>query len=316
MKVISFYNEKGGVGKSTFSILYASWLKYQYGIKVGVADFNERLEGYRIDELNAKRKIGVPVSSEPGDLWPIATATYESIKKIKNKYATSTPYAMWFYQMISVGPLKGMDVVIVDFPGVMNGEQLMQMMVSRMISMMCLVIDRDVQTLRAVLRTSRMIDNFKMDEKAFKKMGFINQIQPFEPTHKYLKIAKIMDESGLPVLPDMISSSERMKKINEPSIIRSTLSYPDWNDKAFEGGRDLGLENLFIDITRELAGARDIDNASSGVLSFVEGLKKELNEQQERRQLIGSSFKKYEFDLSLFSDARKRAEERANANKD
>ena len=51
MKTVSFYNEKGGVGKTTFSILYASWLKYKHGVDVAVVDLNNRIASYRKDEM-------------------------------------------------------------------------------------------------------------------------------------------------------------------------------------------------------------------------------------------------------------------------
>lgn len=35
---VSFVTQKGGVGKSTFTIFAASWLHYRHGVKVAVVD--------------------------------------------------------------------------------------------------------------------------------------------------------------------------------------------------------------------------------------------------------------------------------------
>ena len=55
MKSLTFFNEKGGTGKSTFTMMYASWLQYIHGVRVTVVDFNERLEKYRNDEIEARK---------------------------------------------------------------------------------------------------------------------------------------------------------------------------------------------------------------------------------------------------------------------
>jgi cellulose biosynthesis protein BcsQ len=56
MKTITFFSEKGGVGKSSFSIMYASWLS-KHGIDVALADFNHRISRYRESEIRARNKF-------------------------------------------------------------------------------------------------------------------------------------------------------------------------------------------------------------------------------------------------------------------
>ena len=62
MKTITFFSEKGGVGKSTFSIMLASWLHHKMGVKVALADFN--LQGSRETEP-AQVHQGSPRSGYP-----------------------------------------------------------------------------------------------------------------------------------------------------------------------------------------------------------------------------------------------------------
>ena len=46
MKILSFYSEKGGMGKTTFTALFASWLAYVKKEKVIVLDFD--FPGYQM----------------------------------------------------------------------------------------------------------------------------------------------------------------------------------------------------------------------------------------------------------------------------
>ena len=40
MRIVSFYSAKGGTGKTTFNLLFASYLRYQKGLRVLFLDFD------------------------------------------------------------------------------------------------------------------------------------------------------------------------------------------------------------------------------------------------------------------------------------
>ena len=98
MKIITFFSEKGGVGKTSFAILYASWLKYQNGIDVGVADFNYRIKGIRQRELEHRIRLWEKDNSLPkpneSNAWPLVTTGFKEIAELK-EYGFSFPYATW-----------------------------------------------------------------------------------------------------------------------------------------------------------------------------------------------------------------------------
>lgn len=301
MKILTFYNEKGGVGKSTFTIMYASWLKYKHGIKVGVLDFNNRESNYRMNEIEEKRDMGVLDRYDLDSMWPIVTADRKAIKKIKDDMITPMPNPYWVENEIRNGQLKGLDVLIVDLPGAVNAREFMEFLVSKMIGLYVIIFDRDPQTMDATI----VVQNALMKSQQ-NYMGFINQAQSYVSIREYEQVAETLQKAGLPILPDIISYSERMKKISEPDIMRSTLEYPDWNSKIFEGSRDLGTENLFIDITRELAKTKDFKGTPASDLSFIRTLEKSLH-GQEKRQLTGTNFPEYEFPITAFPENRQKA---------
>jgi cellulose biosynthesis protein BcsQ len=289
MKTITFYNEKGGVGKSSFSILYASWLSYKYGIKVGVTDFNNRLATYRNDEkifLKSMNSFDKYASVNP---WPIIN---EDMREVLQYNYPLMGHALWFDKECREGQLKNLDVIILDFPGAVSGEEVIQMTMSKNISLCVIPTDRDEQTVRATLGTTRIL--LKTNTPF---CLFMNQIQPFTDKKVYVKTMETYKRKQFRILPDMVSFSERMRKLSENDTMRSTFSYPDWESPSFTGSKDLGIENLFIDITRELNKCPDIKGTQKTNLSFVNSLKKDTSLQSLNRQLNGTAFPEYEIPL-------------------
>jgi len=299
MKTITFFNEKGGVGKSTLTIMYASWLKYKHGVSVAVVDYNRRLEQYRRDEWSRRSELGLGERISLDNAWPIITADTAAIRKLERDKISLSPNAFWFENLIRSGKCDGYDILLLDFPG--SYSEFSQLMVHNMISLYCVVLDRDPQTARS---TVQVVKGFK-DVGGRNALGIINQAQHFVSMKEYNNVKNVLENYGLPMLPDMVSYSERMKKISEPDIMRSSLEYPDWDAEAFAGSGDLGTENLFIDVTRELQKAADFKGTATADLSFVETLTKKL-EGQDKRQLTGTAFPQYEFPIEAFPASRRR----------
>ena len=156
MKTISFFSEKGGVGKSTFSIMYASWLHYKYGIKVGLADFNDRITRYRNAEITKreelrKNKPDIP-SLNVASSWPIETVKVKDIEQLR-KDGASKPYAKWFVDRIQ-GPLAEMDVILCDFPGNLSGHEFVEMAGFKLINLVVIPTERDPMTIQSTRKTS------------------------------------------------------------------------------------------------------------------------------------------------------------------
>lgn len=297
MKTLTFHNIKGGVGKSSFTILYASFLAYRHGIKVGVADIDTRINSYRKDEYNAKKRNGTLDNILETDPWVVAPVDYAAVKKYRNEYLPG--YATWLEKEIRQGSLKDCDVVLIDLPGAVSGGEAPEIIAKNLIGLYVIPTDRDSITLRVTVRTKNMINDIQKQIANLKcnYCAFINQIQPQQKKSVYVQMAEILRSSGLPVLPDMIAYSERMKKIDDVDIMRSTFSYPDWENPLYEGSKDLGIDNLFIDITKLLAKTEDITGTKETDLSFIETVEKKCGLQDLNRQLNGTAFPELEIEL-------------------
>ena len=289
MKTISFFSEKGGVGKSTFSIMYASWLHYKYGVKVGLADFNDRITRYRNAEITKreelrKNKPDIP-SLNVASAWPIETVKVREIEQLRKDGALK-PYVKWFVEKIQ-GPLAGMDVILCDFPGNLSGKEFVEMAGFQLLNLVVIPTERDPMTIQATRKIQKMLAVANIDHCIFinKAQVGLRNLRSY-----YTVFGQELMKSKMPLLPDMVSYSERIMAIEKLDNIRSTFGFPDFSLPEYENGKDLGIENLFIDVTRKLAKAPDLKGTIPTDLSFVNRLTK----VQDGRQLVGTAFPEYE----------------------
>lgn len=287
MKTITFFNEKGGVGKSIMNVMYASWLQYKHGLKVGFVDFNDRIEVNRQNEIAFKKDNGAFDALKDREFWPIHSVDHKIVNHQKRSGIFGN--ALWFDNLIK-NNLKDKDVVIVDFPGSLDGGAFIELVNYRLLSQVVLVCDADRDAMVAALNINRMVTSAVPEVNIF---GFVNKARlnqkNFERRY-YEEVKAPLMKLGMRVLPDTVSYSDRIVNLDKPDIMRSSLMYPDWDNPAFAGGRDLGIENLFTDVTRELKKCRDIRGTGKTDLSFADSLTK----TDDGRQFKGSSFPEYE----------------------
>ncbi len=290
MKTMTFFNEKGGVGKSTFATLYASWL-HSHEKKVAVIDYDLRLEEYRNAEVAYMKEHDIPYKESLENAWKIITADRHAIIKLNRQ---SLPgYHTWTKEILK-RTLKDYDVVIFDLPGTMDMSGPLQLLTKPdLIGLVVVPFDRDSTTMQTTAYTIHTL----LQPNGFNVISFLNQVQSYINKEVYWNIMDTFKDFKIRILPDMIAYSERMKKIGEYSSVRSTLFYPDWNQDCFKGTRDMGLENLFIDITKELKKIPAFKDTDEPDLSFIDTLEKGTTTQDLNRQLVGTMFPEYELEM-------------------
>lgn len=291
MKTITFFSEKGGVGKSSLSMMFASVLNYKYGRKVALVDFNHRIVKYRRTEI--KNRLNYIKNNPNTDVkqfdvekaWPIFEVVEAEARALKqNGYVQ--PYAEWFRRLVKKEDLGQYDIVVCDYPGAISEHgAFLDMLQHKQLGIVVIPTEKDEMTLDSTLRLHSLL-------KDYNHCCFINKAQLGLKNYRnaYLTLGTKLMKLGIPMLPDIITYSERMTTIDKVDIIRSTFGFPDFSKPEYAAVSDLGLENLFIDITRELNKTPDMENTPEVDLSFADSLKK----TDDGRYFRGSSYPQYE----------------------
>lgn len=298
MKIMTFFSEKGGVGKSSFAIMYASWLGHRHGVKVGLADYNDRIYGYRKAEMrNREELIALNPNSgiKPYDeekTWPIVRATMRE-RNMLVREGRIAPNAAWLENEITGqdGRLRDMDVVICDFPGSLTGKEFIEVASADMLGLVVIPVEKDEMTLQSTLRLHSALKKGSWAEN-INYCVFLNRAELNLNSVKrgFQALGPILVRKGLPMLPDIVSRSERMAQIDKVDNIRSTFGFPDFDSPEYGKSKDLGIENLFIDITRLLDKSPDFRGTAETDLSFARAMVK----RNDGRQFRGSAFPDFE----------------------
>lgn len=280
MIILTFFSEKGGVGKSSFTILFASWLQKNFGVKVGVADFNERIAAYRREEISRREKLrkdnpDIPPFDQE-NAWPIVTVRPGDIMALK-KAGNQKPNATWLQKQIRPGgPLANRDIVLCDFPGSLSGMEFLDVAGLKMLNLIVIPTEMDAMTEKSTRKLHKILgDNYK--HCVFLNKANMNLAQLKAKSREYVKL---MTEAGYPMLPDIISATDRMGTIDKVDNIRSTFAYPSFENDKDGRPKDLGLGNLFIDVMRLLTQTQDLPGTRKTDLSFVAGLTKTPDDRQ------------------------------------
>lgn len=292
MKTITFFSEKGGVGKSSFSIMLASWLYHQCGVSVAVADFNHRIKNYRNTEIRnrneyIKKNPGTDIKPfELSKTWPIFEAFKQDVAEIRQD-GTPYPYAAWLKTRIKEEHLEDTQVLVCDFPGSLDDGSFMDLISLNLIGLTVIPTEKDEMTLSSTLKLANSLKKFNKNYCCF-----INKAQVMMKNFRngYLELGKRLTKHGVRMLPDIISYSERMMTIDKVDILRSTFGFLDFSKEEFKNINDLGLQNLFIDVTKELNKTADLPGTSATNLDFVNS----LNKRDDGRSFRGSAFPEYE----------------------
>lgn len=276
MKILSFYSEKGGMGKTTFTALFASWLAYVKKEKVIVLDFD--FPGYQMYNM---RNID-SILLQNGD--PKLTLLVGDNKpyKVERVMAKSKGYTDEQLKEIVTNMRKLKEkpdgYVLCDFPGsfLKNGA-CYQLINERLIDLVVFPIDTDRQSVSSMLNIfyimndpSKMPGLFsrKEDLSAGKEAGVQTPLHAqkvlalwnketqnerskgnrdwYGPTERLLK------QMGIPICRTRMRNIEILRR-DPPTFgfIRNTVCWPSDNVKQ----RCPYIEDIFDEIKARLDGS-------------------------------------------------------------
>lgn len=215
---IAFASQKGGVGKSTLTVLAASWLHYLHGIRVAVVDCD--YPQHSILKLSNRDKAVVQSSAIYGRLL-VSLAENKGVKPYRILCCKPSE-AMSEWRKWAAVAEERYDVVLFDLPGTVGNEGVLSTIV-------------ELDYLFIPMKADRIVLE-----------STLNFVDRRERTPLYEQYEKVLDQLGLRHLRTHIPVRSNFNKdIQEAGgpVYRCTLLPPD---RAFVA--ECGFDRLMTEI--------------------------------------------------------------------
>ena len=224
--LVAVSSQKGGVGKSTITILLASYLHYLKGYNVAVIDcdspqhslFTERtreLKDYEEDDFLRKVLYDNFVKTQKR-AYPVLEATLEDALEVAQQYLdTEIPDYLFF-----------------DLPGTINNYNVVDILRNMHYVFCPIVADRYVLD-SGVAFCDYVKESLMTTGNAGIKGLYVfwNMVKPSERTDLYKMYDVFMEQIGLTVMKSRLNDSVRFKREGsremKRAVFRSTLVAPD-----------------------------------------------------------------------------------------
>lgn len=240
---IAFSTQKGGVGKTTFTVLAASYLHYLKGYDVAVVDCD-----YPQHSIAALRKRDAEQVNSDEYYKLLAFDQFKRLEKKAYPVLCSSPEnaiatADEYVATAAIVP----DIIFFDLPGTVNSEGVINSLSG--VDYIFTPIAADRVVLESSLSFAVAIDKLLVRNEACRLKGlhlFWNMVDGREKTDLYTLYEQTIGELELPLMKVFIPDTKRFKKeldAQRKTVFRSTL-FPA--DKRLVKGSN--MEELITEI--------------------------------------------------------------------
>ena len=238
---IAFSTQKGGAGKTTLTVLVASYLHYVKGMNVAVVDCD--YPQHSIAEMR-KRDLKTVMEDEHYKLM-----AYKQLQRIRKKaypIAESTAEDAVTKADELLEKMPETDIVFFDLPGTVNSAGIL-----RTIAQMDYIfapVSADKAVLESTLSFLDVLQRMMLGKETSRLKGlylFWNQVDKRETSGLYEKYGQVVADMGLPMLQTRIPDTKRFRKEADGTgrtVFRSTLLAPDRRMLAGSGIPELTRE--------------------------------------------------------------------------
>ena len=220
---IAFSSQKGGVGKSTFTILVASLLHYKLGYNVMVFDCD--FPQHSLMQMRARDMSSI---MNNGVYKKLAHKQFTSINKkaylvIQHRADGVLDIVSSYLQASSVS----VDVVFFDLPGTVNSAGILKTLAGMHYIFTPIIADRVV--MESTLAFTQVLNDVvrKQDTASIQRISlFWNQVDGREKFTLYEVYDELIKSLGIHLMCTSIADSKRFRKEGETdakTVFRSTL---------------------------------------------------------------------------------------------
>ena len=223
---IAFSTQKGGVGKTTFTVLAASYLHYVCGYNLIVVDCD-----YPQFSINAMHQRDAQGLERNPSLQELAVAQFSGGSKSTYTILCSTAdTAVETAREYLETNEPDTDFVFFDLPGTINNDGVVNTLSG--MDYIFTPISADRISLESTLSFASVIKTGITDNPQTENKGiylFWNMVDGREKTPLYALYETVIAELGLPLLPTAVPNTTRYKKEatdNGATLFRSTIFPP------------------------------------------------------------------------------------------
>ena len=225
-KFVAFSTQKGGAGKTTLTVLMASYLHYAKGLNVGVVDCD--FPQFSVSDMRNRDMENI---KENKMLANQCSELYKRIGKRSYPIIESRPETA----IETAGEMmkqQDFDIIFFDLPGTMNNKGTMRT-IAHMDYVFC-PITADRVVMQSSLTFAKVINDklVTTGKTNIKAMYFVwNMVDAREKTRLYEVYDRIISELGLSALETEIPDSKRFRREGDTEdkrpLFRSTMFPPD-----------------------------------------------------------------------------------------
>ncbi len=162
IRTVAFFNEKGGSGKTTLTVLFASWLSYCVGEKVYVKDVDSPV--FRLYNMRKKDKSLLNDDNRSFVRFVGRNEPYPVDRIPEKGQWTEAEYAN-LIRTIRMERQQGDGYMLFDFPGRFTTDSVMvRLALAGLLDLLVCPVDTDSQT-----QSSALLVNSMLKSPAFKK---------------------------------------------------------------------------------------------------------------------------------------------------
>lgn len=236
IKYVAFSTQKGGAGKTTITVLVASYLHYVKGYNVAVIDCD-----YPQNSIAEMRERDLKMATNDEYYKSLA---YEQFTRLNKKaypvVESNTKEALADAEHLI--PQGDFDFIFFDLPGTLNNNDVIHTLAK--MNYIIAPISADRLVMQSTLNYLVVVKDHLMQNSRSNIEGLYllwNLVDGREKTELYEVYEKVIRELGLPILKTFLPDTKRFRReqsISHKALFRSTL-FPA--DRALVRGSNLDV---------------------------------------------------------------------------